>query len=116
MNESNQNVRTLIVSFVIAIFTLIPLRFIEVGQMNSSDEGSQVLGVQHMAEVLPKTVSVLEAPYDEIDKVQANCLSQSVANGLKNDRETMLSQGSLDRVTVDRVVGEMMQIDANTCK
>ena len=44
-NEANANVRTLIVSFVLAIFALIPLRFYEVSQ-NQFNNYSNVLGAQ----------------------------------------------------------------------
>ena len=72
MNENARNTRTLIVSFVFAIMALIPLRFVEVGQM--MQEQPMVLGEEtQMVEevVLPESgVSeevVLEAPYNEIE-------------------------------------------------
>ena len=117
MNESNQNIRTLIVSFVIAIFTLIPLRFVEVGQMTVDQDQPQVLGVDQVAEVTPANAApVLEAPYDQIDAAKKNCIDQQTADGLLKQREKVLSQGGLDRATVDRLMSEVQQIDASICK
>ena len=117
MNESNQNIRTLIVSFAIAIFTLIPLRFVEVGQMSDNLGQPQVLGVEQVAEVSPAaSAPVLEAPYDQIDGAAKNCIDQQTADGLLKQREDVLSQGGLDRETVDRLMSEVQQIDASICK
>jgi hypothetical protein len=43
MTNNDRNMRTLIICFVLAIFALIPLRVVEIRQMNN---GIQVLGVQ----------------------------------------------------------------------
>lgn len=71
INESNRNTRTLIVSFVLAIMALVPLRFVEAGQIIEANRGEMVLGdseeiILPNAEV-PMNKVVLEAPYNEID-------------------------------------------------
>jgi hypothetical protein len=72
MNDDlNRNVRTLIVSFVIVIMVLIPLRFVEVG--NSLDDGASVLGE---SVVLPG--AKIEAPYDQIDSLAPCNLGRDV--------------------------------------
>jgi hypothetical protein len=43
MTNNDRNMRTLIICFVLAIFALIPLRVVEIRQMNT---GVQVLGAQ----------------------------------------------------------------------
>lgn len=72
MNNIDRSTRTLIVSFTIAIFALIPLRFVEAGkQMELIDtnyainQNAQVLGETIEIEKEPK--AVLEAPYNEIE-------------------------------------------------
>lgn len=73
MTENDRNTRTLIVCFVIALMVMIPLRFVEVGNIMDV-QNQQVLG--ETTEVIvtePKKVPAvnidakLEAPYDEID-------------------------------------------------
>jgi hypothetical protein len=72
MTDNARNVRTLIVSFAIAIMVLIPLRFVEVGQAYA-DRQTQVLGesVTRIVVVVTPTpvshVGELEAPFDKID-------------------------------------------------
>ncbi len=77
IEDTNRNVRTLIVSFVVAIMALIPLRFMELGE-----SALQVPEISH-TQVLGESVEVeeevtglgLEAPYDEIENA-------AVINGL----------------------------------
>lgn len=77
IEDTNRNVRTLIVSFVIAIMALIPLRFMELGesalQMPAISQ-TQVLG-ESVAVEKETTGLGLEAPYDEIERA-------AVINGL----------------------------------
>ena len=70
MNNLNRNTRTLIVSFLIAVFALIPLRFIEVGQQQDYLVPTQVLG-EKTEEIVENKIG-LEAPYNEMEK----CYSQ----------------------------------------
>lgn len=65
MNNIDRNTRTLIVSFLIAIFALIPLRFIEVGEQRTVlSSNAQVLG-----ETVDENIPKLEAPYDELENI-----------------------------------------------
>lgn len=125
MNDNARNTRTLIVSFVFAIMALIPLRFVEVGQMMSSS--SQVLGDQMYAGevVLPVDElgeqGVLEAPYNELETEQvlgqsSDCLPTEDGLALLSEYEGRLSEGGLDGVTTDRMVSEMIQIESAMCK
>jgi hypothetical protein len=69
MNNSNRNTRTLIVSFLIAVFALIPLRFIEVGQQQELMMQTRVLGEKiEQPMIIEEEVifSGLEAPYDQM--------------------------------------------------
>ncbi len=105
-NETNSNVRTLIVSFVVAVFALIPLRFYEASELGFSG-GAQVLGARQeivLPEVYEGDVSpmMLEAPYNEIEfgtseEVQVlgeetianSCLSVAEANNLLEEATSL---------------------------
>lgn len=113
MKDFNGNSRTLIVSFVIAIMFLVPLRFVELGNQMSEVSQTQVLGasttVSKKAVVLPNAAvnekAVLEAPYDEIE------------SGCRN-REALvkkLSEGKLTQKEVDQTVAKIDYLDKN-CK
>jgi len=83
MNELNRNTRTLIVSFVVAIFALIPLRFMEASQSVSVfNEKAEVLGEQ------TEERSLLEAPYDVLES-KKDCLSEKTALELKKQIEEL---------------------------
>ena len=138
MNENARNTRTLIVSFVFAIMALIPLRFVEVGQM--MQEQPMVLGEEtQMVEevVLPESgVSeevVLEAPYNEIEgytnpvseeevlgeqtvAVETECIPVEDANRVLAEYEARLSEGGLDSTTTDNLVSEMISIEGAMCR
>lgn len=90
MNNLNRNTRTLIVSFLIAVFALIPLRFIEAGQQQAFTLPAQVLG-----EKTEKTVgeavelkSGLESPYDQMEK----CYSQKEIKAMEKEVEILLTE------------------------
>ena len=115
MNESNRNIRTLIVSFVVVVLTLIPLRFVEVGQMSAANQ-PQVLGVEEQIPVeevvkLPE----LEAPYNEIEN-NVGCIDQELAASLLDEHELALSKGDLDASTQEGLIKEMKVISESTCK
>lgn len=65
-NEFNQNTRTLIVSFVFALMVMIPLRFVEYGNIYSEPA---VLG-ESVEVAEPK----IEAPFDVVDGASKNCI------------------------------------------
>lgn len=121
MNNSNRNTRTLIVSFVLAIMVLIPLRFVEVGDMAGVDQ-PQVLGdeAQNMEVVLPEAdviKPVLEAPYNEIDGDQvAGCISREDSVIVIASNKSQIEEGNLDGIAIDRLIAEMVEIEAKTCK
>lgn len=137
MNDTSRNTRTLIVSFVFAIMALIPLRFVEVGQM--IQDQPMVLGeeVQYTEEVvLPESgISeevVLEAPYNEIDGqvsysseevlgdetqvVESECIPAEDAQVVLSEYEARLGEGGLDGETTDQMVSEMISIESMMCK
>ena len=71
ITDIDRNSRTLIVCFVIAIFALIPLRFVEYGNAESLTQ-PQVLGEQVIQQepIVEEVMEArLEAPYDQIEKL-----------------------------------------------
>lgn len=140
MTNTDRNTRTLIVSFAIAVMALIPLRFVEVGQMMEavSSNEVQVLGAQtreSASVTLPEadvTVSqnqdaILEAPYDQIDgqavlgasievPVEQDCIVQgdsaAVISSLKSD---LARPGLTGAVRVD-LLNQIRMVEVNTCK
>lgn len=104
------------VSFVVAVMALIPLRFVEAGQ--TTMDQPQVLGVQSEI-VLPtaevKAAPVLEAPYNEIEN-SAGCISAKEAAKMIATLKKSLVTGDVDKEQAERLLGRMESIQANTCK
>jgi len=112
MKDFNSNCRTLIISFVIAIMFLVPLRFVEFGNQVAEMSNTQVLGASTTTKkdvVLPNAnvnkEAILEAPYNEIE---AGCL----------EREALVKKLNTENLTeeeVDQVVAKIDNID-KVCK
>jgi hypothetical protein len=112
MDNLNRNTRTLIVSFVIAIFALIPLRFIEVGGQQSMLDTPQVLG-ETISVVPTKSVEIkLEAPYNEIE----NCISRKEVNLAEKEVIKKLEEGSLDEEQRMMILDKLREVEINVCK
>jgi hypothetical protein len=114
MDNSNRNTRTLIVSFVVAIFALIPLWFVEVGEMQSFMSDAQVLG---------ETISVptennyieeakLESPYDSIE----NCVSKSNIEIEEKKVIETLKEGNLDTQQTAVALEMLRELEIKACK
>ena len=112
MNEFNINTRTLIVSFVVAIMALIPLRFVEAGQMVNSD--TQVLGVKTEEAVVPEVQPVLEAPYNEIEN--QSCLNSDEAQQKLSELNSYINGRELDQATTDWLSSQFEEVNSNLCK
>lgn len=128
MNEINRNTRTLIVSFVVAIMVLTPLRFVEVGQMVGE---AQVLGEVDTQVILPDAEidSVLkpklEAPYDEIEAMAVlgeetvetkECLTVDEAKSMMVDLQKQIAEKELTGGEWKEVIDQLTSIEENTCK
>ncbi len=128
MNDTNRNTRTLIVSFVVAIMALIPLRFIELGQLDTSSQYVQVLGTDTRAEVvLPDAnvtpVAELEAPYAEIERQavlgeisNVECIPQSEAEETLRLMRDRVAVGDLEREQLDYAIERMVQVENSICR
>lgn len=70
IEENNRNIRTLIVSFVIAIMALIPLRFMELSESEVPVVSMSQMQVLGESSEIPKEMEArIEAPYDEIESM-----------------------------------------------
>lgn len=119
MNDLDRNTRTLIVSFVIAIFCLIPLRFYEAGSQYAASR-AEVLGA-HQEVVLPDSElrsdskqPVLEFPYGEIEN--SDCMSQAEADKLVSGLTELLKTPGLGDEIVNEAMEEIASAQANVCK
>ena len=91
MNDFDRNTRTLIVCFVVAVFALIPLRFIEVGEQYDLVSSALVLGESISVPVEP----VLEAPYNTLEKCinTGEVVSLLQKNGLNETQIGIILEG-----------------------
>ncbi len=116
MNNFDRNTRTLIVSFLIAIFALIPLRFIEVGEQQSRLIDAQVLGesitVTKDVNEEAKPENLLEAPYNTLEK----CVSPDTVMKLEVEMFNLLKNNGLDDNQISRVLEEVQRVETNVCK
>lgn len=117
MNNFDRNTRTLIVSFLIAIFALIPLRFIEAGEQQNMMFDAQVLGestsvLEETAAAEVKPAVMLEAPYDQIEK----CKSREDVLKKESEVAGILQRNGVSGVGIENVLREMRSAETNLCK
>jgi hypothetical protein len=118
MEDINRNSRTLIVSFVVAIMFLVPLRFVEVGQSTYDSRSDQVLGETTAVQskvVLPNAQVVLEAPYNEIES-QGNCISKDEANATLKELKAKVANNQLNESQLKEMIGQMLVLEQDSCK
>lgn len=125
MTDNDKNMRTLIISFVVALMVMVPLRFVEAtGQ--TLEATNRVLGEMTTVSVQtvnPETAPVvkndgaLEAPYKTIDK-KTVCISSELAEK-QVDAIIKSYGGSLEKLTEAQslaVYNQIEKIDKSTCK
>ena len=117
MNDLNRNTRTLIVSFVIAIMVLVPLRFVEAGeQATLVNESSQVLGeVSEVVESNSVKTAKLEEPYNEIDGNQ-DCIDKVELEKLERAVSERLQQEDLGDSDKLKLLDGLREQELNVCK
>lgn len=90
MENTNNNVRTLVISFVVAVMALIPLRFIEVGQqLGMSVPEKMVLG--------------------------ESCVSQEEIDLSWNNLRTEVENGQVGNDQVSERVEKIMELEGKRC-
>lgn len=115
MNNSARNTRTLIVSFVVAVMALIPLRMVEVGQMANLMEmgNSVVLGETTTLEVLVVEEPMLEAPYRAME---VECVDKARAEERVKVLEMKLGQGGWTEGQVGEMLDGIRELELTKCR
>lgn len=116
MTNFDRNTRTLIVSFLIAIFALIPLRFIEAGQEQEAlyYSQSQVLGestIINNQEVEESNQVRLEAPYDMLE----SCVSKSDLELISDEVFRQFDNDEIDEEEAKRLLEDVAVLERNVC-
>lgn len=109
MNNFNRNTRTLIVCFLVAVFALIPLRFVEVGQQGYFVQ-SQVLG--DTAEELVDSEIVSEVAMENV----IDCISQEEFEEIENQIYVDYMDGKITEDVVESLLVEMGREKDNICQ
>lgn len=116
MEDFNKNTRTLIVSFVIAIFALIPLRFVEAGyELNYNNSETQVLGESDVAsvEVVKERLS-LEEPYNEIEN--RKCIEKSELVKLEKEALEKIQNKNLNATDKSNILENLKDQEMRVCE
>jgi hypothetical protein len=119
MTNTDRNTRTLIVCFSMAVMALIPLRFVEVGQMMEVAAGqTQVLGETTQKVVtLPKAADIkqvgLEAPYNEID---GPCLTNGEYVAKMELLNNELNSKTISKAGTEELLKLAVSLDSRRCK
>lgn len=125
MTDHDKNMRTLIVSFVVAMMVMVPLRFVE-ATSQTLEATNRVLGEMTAAPAqmadresvpLVKADAALEAPYDEIEKKVVCISSEQAAKQVKVAINKL--GGDLNKLTEAQstaLFAQLEKIDKNTCK
>jgi len=114
MNNFDKNTRTLIVSFLIAIFALIPLRFIEAGQEQGMMMDAQVLGetvVVSNENVSEESRPIFEAPYNELEK----CIGREDVKIMEEGVINLIQNDELPKDELIMVLDELQKAEDNIC-
>lgn len=125
MNDLNRNTRTLVVCFVVAIFSLIPLRFYEFGNQVVANK-SQVLGLYREVDIsLPdsglrsESVPVLEFPYEEIEASESevvDCVPRSEVDRVVENLTEVLKVPGLEGELVTAAMEEIEKMESRVCR
>jgi hypothetical protein len=115
MDDTSRNTRTLIVSFVLAVMVLIPLRFVEVGQVSSSNS-SQVLGETTVnRETVATPTAALEEPYQTIESQKHNCVSRSDLDAEWEKLKTDVEDNKIDKDQTLNAASMFISMEKSVC-
>jgi hypothetical protein len=114
MTDTDRNTRTLIVCFSLAVMALIPLRFVEVGQLTEMAAGQvQVLGETTQQEVVTASQTGLEAPYNEIDGLCLTNMDYVAKMELINSE---LNSKTITKAETQELLESATSLDSRRCK
>jgi hypothetical protein len=100
MSNADRNTRTLIICFLCAIFSLVPLRFVEVAQSRSMTPVKEtVLGVSSQPEevVLPEADPEVCLSSDEV-KAKVNSIANILKENDLNERVTLALKQQIEEI------------------
>ncbi len=106
MTDNDRNMRTLVVSFMVALMVMVPLRFIEATK-TTLEEANRVLGestyiqpVRRVVQEKPVVVtnSELEAPYNKIEMSSDSELIESEVKSVPEVKNPCLTAGTASRM------------------
>ncbi|MEI8068155.1 MAG: hypothetical protein WCG91_04420 [Candidatus Shapirobacteria bacterium] len=122
MTNHDRNMRTLIVCSVMALFVLVPLKFVEIGQYSVANSDSEaVLGaVAEESVVLPEVISEEEVIPEEEAVLGATtentCFSQSIVEGQVAVLEDRLDDEDVTQEVADAIDLKIKEVIANLCE
>ncbi|MFA6603128.1 MAG: hypothetical protein WCT01_05000 [Candidatus Shapirobacteria bacterium] len=129
MNETQRNTRTLIVSFVVAIMALVPLRFLEIGNQQYTMGDSVVLGDQieasspdwvkmeeseEVATIENELAPLFEAPYAQIE--ESGCMNASVVEAKSTALIEEIDLGNLSDNQIRENLAKIDQLQTLVCE
>lgn len=109
-NDINRNTRTLIVSFVLALAVMIPLRFVELGNAVGG-QSAAVLGVSTETAAPPR----LEAPYDKLDSV-SDCLQNEYVDQFVSFLKAEKKKKNVTVANQNKLESEIASYEAMRCQ
>jgi hypothetical protein len=117
MKDTCRNSRTLIISFVVALMVLVPLRFVAEGNIITEVSNASVLGAKTVNPVVLPNAD-LESPFvEKVEESVASCLETEEAD-LKIDVLTnkYLDSTSLTMGEEKEILAEIDQLENSKCQ
>jgi len=128
LSDFNRNSRTLIISFVVAIMAMIPLRFVEVSQSGLFEQ-PMVLGeaIESQKIMVPEAVTqpvIFEAPYNETELTdsvlgtsdEVKCISREDADRMYEAYAVKLETVRLNEMQRQQVAEEILAVEESVCR
>lgn len=106
-NELNQNTRTLLVSFVFALMVMVPLRFVEVGNMM----GSQAV----LGESIEAPAPRIESPFDSTE-LSPGCLTSGYVDKVIAFLNVEKKVKNISKANLAKVQDEIVNFESQRCK
>jgi hypothetical protein len=131
MTNFERNIRTLIICFVVAIFALVPLRFLELGQQGAFNYSAPtVLGASTESEVVLPNANVdinkaedsrIEAPYNRevvttTETTKAQCMSAKEVDAKVKSIIQVMNYKQLDPQTEASLIRQIEDISMKKCR
>jgi len=116
MENHTRNARTLIISFVVAVMALVPLRMVELGEgMNLMELNNPVVLGETSEQVAAPVLEerpMLEAPYRAMEE----CVGRAEAEKKVKDFEARLNEGGWSEAEVGEMLMGIRELESRLCK